>query len=110
MEYWPETGSSGFRVWKFRLRRDDSVSLYIHVHMHLDRISSSLTQHTHLTRMWLLCLQSPAPWEKEGQKMAKKLNLTMQYPEGYLESKQAAASSLNDSSNSKGKSRKRKSS
>ena len=43
--------------------------------------------------------------------MAKKLNLTMQYPDGYLESKQAAAAaspSLNGST--KGKSRKRKSS
>jgi len=40
--------------------------------------------------------------------MAKKLNLVMQYPEGYLESKQAAAEASGDST--KGKSRKRKSS
>ncbi|XP_065904342.1 E3 ubiquitin-protein ligase UHRF1-like [Dysidea avara] len=51
---------------------------------------------------------SPAPWEKEGQKMAKKLNLVMQYPEGYLESKQAAAAEASGDS-TKGKSRKRKS-
>ena len=40
----------------------------------------------------LLCLsstQSPAPWSGEGKKMAKKLGLTMQYPEGYLEAQQA---------------------
>ena len=46
--------------------------------------------------------------------MAKKLNLTMQYPDGYLESKQAAAASASSPSlngnTSKGKSRKRKSS
>jgi len=59
---------------------------------------------------FFLALQSPAPWEKEGLKMAKKLNLTMQYPDGYLESKQAASPALNDNSSSKGKSRKRKSS
>ena len=58
----------------------------------------------------MILLQSPAPWEKKGQEMAKKLNLTMQYPEGYLESKKAASPSLNDSGSGKGKSRKRKSS
>ena len=41
--------------------------------------------------------------------MAKKLNLVMQYPEGYLESKQAAAAAAGGDS-VKGKSRKRKSS
>ena len=35
-----------------------------------------------------VCSQSPAPWTSEGKKMAKKLGLSMQYPEGYLESQQ----------------------
>ncbi|GIX71909.1 e3 ubiquitin-protein ligase UHRF1 [Caerostris extrusa] len=38
---------------------------------------------------------SPAPWTKAGQKRIKELGLTMQYPDGYLESleeKQKAAS------------------
>nr|KAG5688100.1 hypothetical protein BaRGS_031293 [Batillaria attramentaria] len=29
---------------------------------------------------------APAPWTKEGKKRAEELDLTMQYPEGYLES------------------------
>ncbi|XP_063777449.1 E3 ubiquitin-protein ligase UHRF1-like [Pseudophryne corroboree] len=30
--------------------------------------------------------EEPAPWSKEGKERIKKLGLTMQYPEGYLES------------------------
>ncbi|KAM3927809.1 E3 ubiquitin-protein ligase UHRF1 [Leptodactylus fuscus] len=30
--------------------------------------------------------EEPAPWTKEGKERVKKLGLTMQYPEGYLES------------------------
>uniref|UniRef100_A0A663MYX2 E3 ubiquitin-protein ligase UHRF n=1 Tax=Athene cunicularia TaxID=194338 RepID=A0A663MYX2_ATHCN len=52
VKYWPETGKSGFLVWRYLLRRDD---------------------------------EEPAPWTKEGKDRMKKLGLTMQYPEGYLE-------------------------
>ncbi|XP_054030992.1 E3 ubiquitin-protein ligase UHRF1 [Dryobates pubescens] len=52
VKYWPETGKSGFLVWRYLLRRDD---------------------------------EEPAPWTKEGKERMKKLGLTMQYPEGYLE-------------------------
>ncbi|KAH0625848.1 hypothetical protein JD844_034179 [Phrynosoma platyrhinos] len=52
VKYWPETGKSGFLVWRYMLRRDD---------------------------------EEPAPWTKEGKERMKKLGLTMQYPEGYLE-------------------------
>ncbi|NXG20679.1 UHRF1 ligase, partial [Grallaria varia] len=52
VKYWPETGKSGFLVWRYLLRRDDD---------------------------------EPAPWTKEGKDRMKKLGLTMQYPEGYLE-------------------------
>ncbi|NXO96753.1 UHRF1 ligase, partial [Certhia brachydactyla] len=52
VKYWPETGKSGFLVWRYLLRRDD---------------------------------EEPAPWTKEGKDRIKKLGLTMQYPEGYLE-------------------------
>uniref|UniRef100_A0A8D0L6Y8 E3 ubiquitin-protein ligase UHRF n=1 Tax=Sphenodon punctatus TaxID=8508 RepID=A0A8D0L6Y8_SPHPU len=51
-KYWPETGKSGFLVWRYMLMRDD---------------------------------EEPAPWTKEGKDRMKKLGLTMQYPEGYLE-------------------------
>ncbi|XP_053228890.1 E3 ubiquitin-protein ligase UHRF1 [Podarcis raffonei] len=53
VKYWPETGKSGFLVWRYLLRRDDD---------------------------------EPAPWTREGKERMKKLGLTMQYPEGYLES------------------------
>ncbi|NXL98256.1 UHRF1 ligase, partial [Tyrannus savana] len=53
VKYWPETGKSGFLVWRYLLRRDD---------------------------------EEPAPWTKEGKDRMEKLGLTMQYPEGYLES------------------------
>jgi E3 ubiquitin-protein ligase UHRF1 len=59
VKYWPEKNASGFIVWKYLLRRDDT---------------------------------SPAPWTSEGKKMAKKLGLAMQYPEGYLESQQKTSS------------------
>uniref|UniRef100_A0A8D2NM80 E3 ubiquitin-protein ligase UHRF n=1 Tax=Zosterops lateralis melanops TaxID=1220523 RepID=A0A8D2NM80_ZOSLA len=52
VKYWPETGKSGFLVWRYLLKRDD---------------------------------EEPAPWTKEGKDRMKKLGLTMQYPEGYLE-------------------------
>jgi E3 ubiquitin-protein ligase UHRF1 len=52
VKYWPEKNSSGFIVWKYLLRRDDT---------------------------------SPGPWTGEGRKLARKLGLAMQYPEGYLE-------------------------
>ncbi|XP_053157653.1 E3 ubiquitin-protein ligase UHRF1 isoform X2 [Hemicordylus capensis] len=52
VKYWPETGKSGYLVWRYLLRRDD---------------------------------EEPAPWTKEGKERMKKLGLTMQYPEGYLE-------------------------
>ncbi|XP_070787994.1 E3 ubiquitin-protein ligase UHRF1 [Pituophis catenifer annectens] len=52
VKYWPETGKSGFLVWRYMLRRDD---------------------------------EEPAPWTREGKERMKKLGLTMQYPEGYLE-------------------------
>ncbi|NXF08169.1 UHRF1 ligase, partial [Smithornis capensis] len=52
VKYWPETGKSGFLVWRYLLRRDD---------------------------------EEPAPWTKEGKDRMKKLGLTMQYPEGYVE-------------------------
>ncbi|XP_060088856.1 E3 ubiquitin-protein ligase UHRF1 [Heteronotia binoei] len=52
VKYWPETGKSGFLVWRYLLRRDD---------------------------------EEPAPWTREGKERMKKLGLTMQYPEGYLE-------------------------
>ena len=57
----------------------------------------------------LILPQSPAPWTAEGKKVAKKLGLTMQYPEGYLEAIQQSAASSGEESN-KGKGRKRKSS
>ncbi|XP_006868973.1 PREDICTED: E3 ubiquitin-protein ligase UHRF1 [Chrysochloris asiatica] len=52
VRYWPETGKSGFLVWRYLLRRDD---------------------------------EEPGPWTKEGKDRIKRLGLTMQYPEGYLE-------------------------
>ncbi|KAK2491768.1 hypothetical protein MC885_011406, partial [Smutsia gigantea] len=52
VRYWPEKGKSGFLVWRYLLRRDDT---------------------------------EPGPWTKEGKDRIKKLGLTMQYPEGYLE-------------------------
>ncbi|XP_006896498.1 PREDICTED: E3 ubiquitin-protein ligase UHRF1 [Elephantulus edwardii] len=52
VRYWPEKGKSGFLVWRYLLRRDDS---------------------------------EPGPWTKEGKNRSKRLGLTMQYPEGYLE-------------------------
>uniref|UniRef100_A0A4W3JX08 E3 ubiquitin-protein ligase UHRF n=1 Tax=Callorhinchus milii TaxID=7868 RepID=A0A4W3JX08_CALMI len=51
-KYWPETGKSGFLVWRYLLKRDD---------------------------------EEPAPWTKDGKERLKKLGLTIQYPEGYLE-------------------------
>lgn len=56
----------------------------------------------------LLLCQSPAPWTAEGKKVAKKLALAMQYPEGYLEAIQQSAASSGEEE-SKGKGRKRKS-
>ncbi|XP_056374998.1 E3 ubiquitin-protein ligase UHRF1-like [Hyla sarda] len=53
VKYWHEKGKSGFKIWRYLLRRDD---------------------------------EEPAPWSKEGKERCKKLGLTMQYPEGYLES------------------------
>ncbi|KAF5914136.1 hypothetical protein HPG69_003973 [Diceros bicornis minor] len=52
VRYWPEKGKSGFLVWRYLLRRDDT---------------------------------EPGPWTREGKDRIKKLGLTMQYPEGYLE-------------------------
>ncbi|KAI5223588.1 E3 Ubiquitin-Protein Ligase Uhrf1 [Manis pentadactyla] len=52
VRYWPEKGKSGFLVWRYLLRRDDT---------------------------------EPGPWTKEGKDRIRKLGLTMQYPEGYLE-------------------------
>uniref|UniRef100_A0A452TTY6 E3 ubiquitin-protein ligase UHRF n=1 Tax=Ursus maritimus TaxID=29073 RepID=A0A452TTY6_URSMA len=54
VRYWPEKGKSGFLVWRYLLRRDDT---------------------------------EPGPWTKEGKDRIKKLGLTMQYPEGYLEAR-----------------------
>ncbi len=34
--------------------------------------------------IFCICLQSPAPWTKAGQKMVKKLGLTMQVRVGVL--------------------------
>ncbi len=33
--------------------------------------------------------QSPTPWSREGKKIVKKLGLTIQYPDGYLEAQAA---------------------
>ncbi|XP_060037941.1 E3 ubiquitin-protein ligase UHRF1 isoform X2 [Erinaceus europaeus] len=52
VRYWPEKGKSGFLVWRYLLRRDDT---------------------------------EPVPWTKEGQDRTRRLGLTMQYPDGYLE-------------------------
>ncbi|XP_019849105.1 PREDICTED: E3 ubiquitin-protein ligase UHRF1 [Amphimedon queenslandica] len=41
---------------------------------------------------------SPAPWTSEGKKNAKKLGLTLQYPEGYLESRASGSGSQEQSS------------
>ncbi|KAG7282794.1 LOW QUALITY PROTEIN: hypothetical protein CRUP_012183 [Coryphaenoides rupestris] len=56
VKYWPETGKSGFLVWRYLLKRDDD---------------------------------EPAPWTRDGKERIKKLGLTMQYPEGYLETQAA---------------------
>ena len=77
VKYWPEKSVSGFIVWKYLLRRDDTVR-------------PPLPSTEVVLCMSPTCsLKSPAPWTTEGKKMAKKLGLTMQYPEGYLESQQA---------------------
>ncbi|XP_048197885.1 E3 ubiquitin-protein ligase UHRF1 isoform X2 [Perognathus longimembris pacificus] len=66
VKYWPEKGKSGFLVWRYLLRRDDS---------------------------------EPGPWTKQGKDRIKKLGLTMQYPEGYLE---ALANKDKEKENSRG--------
>ncbi|ELU05907.1 hypothetical protein CAPTEDRAFT_221977 [Capitella teleta] len=82
VKYWPEKGQSGFIVWRYLLKRDDT---------------------------------NPAPWTKEGKKLAEELGLKLQFPDGYLEGLKAkeALSSQDSSENEtsskgKGKGRKRK--
>ena len=97
VRYWPEVGQAGFKVWRYLLRRDDLVRGGRSVCMRLVCYAP------------LLLPQSPAPWSAEGKKVAKKLGLAMQYPEGYLEAVQPSAASSGEEERSKGKGRKRKS-
>ncbi|KAI0233000.1 E3 ubiquitin-protein ligase UHRF1 [Lamellibrachia satsuma] len=54
---------------------------------------------------------TPAPWTREGKKRIKELDLTIQYPEGYLENlrEKEAALEAAEAENGGGKKRKRKS-
>jgi len=69
VKYWPQRGEHGFIVWKYLMRRDDSVSV-------LHGLNSMYP--THDTGLILPTHQSPAPWTSEGKKMTKTLRLTMQ--------------------------------
>ncbi|CAH1244134.1 UHRF1 [Branchiostoma lanceolatum] len=49
-----------------------------------------------------------APWTKEGQKTAKKLGLTMQYPDGYLEAQAAKEKEKEGATPAKGKGKRKR--
>ncbi|XP_078657460.1 E3 ubiquitin-protein ligase UHRF1-like [Branchiostoma floridae x Branchiostoma belcheri] len=49
-----------------------------------------------------------APWTKEGQKTAKKLGLTMQYPDGYLEAQAAKEKEKEGGTPAKGKGKRKR--